>query len=61
MRMAVDFGYQNLWLEGYLLIIINMVDIKSLVTWTIEGTMLEIKNLMNKFDNVLFFLYFSGG
>lgn len=54
MRMAVDSGYLNLWLEGDSLNIINMLNNKSSVTWIIEGSMLENKNLMNKFDNVLF-------
>ena len=52
MRMDVESGFQNLWLEGDSLNIINMLNNKSLITWSIEGSLMEIKDLMTKFDNV---------
>ena len=41
-------------MEGDSLNIINMLNNKSMVTWTIEGSIMEIKNLINKLDNVIF-------
>lgn len=38
-----------------------MLNNKSPITWTIEGSILEIKNLINKFDNVLFSHIFREG
>lgn len=60
-RLVVDSSYQNIWLEGDFLNIINRLNNKSSVTWTIEGSLMEIKNLINKFDNVLFFHIFWEG
>lgn len=51
-RMAVESGFWNIWLEGDSLNIINILNNKSLINWIIEGSILEIKELMNKFDNV---------
>ena len=57
-RLAMDFGYQNLWMEGDSLNIINMLNNNSPVSWTIEGSILEIKNLINKFDMFYFLIFF---
>ena len=54
MRLAVETSYQNLWMEGDSLNIINMLNGKSLITWSIEAILTEIKNLMKKFDKVIF-------
>lgn len=48
MRMAAKSSFQNIWLEGDSLNIINMLNNKSLITWSIEGSIMEIKDLMNK-------------
>ena len=52
MRIEVEFSFWNLCLEGDSLNIINMLNNKSLITQSIEGSISEIKYLMNKFDNV---------
>ena len=39
-------------MEGDSLNIINMLKCKSLVTWSIEDSVMEIKSLMNKFEKV---------
>lgn len=54
MGLVVDASYHNIWMEGDSLNIINMLNNKNLVTWTIEGSIMEIKNLINKFENVIF-------
>ena len=38
MRLAVENGYQYLWMEGYSLNIINMLNGKSPITWSIEAS-----------------------
>ena len=58
MRLTIDYIYQNLWLEGDSLNNINILNKRSLVSLTIEGSIMEIKNLINKFDNVLFSHFF---
>ena len=52
-KMAVETGYRNLWLEGNSLNIINMLNNKNMVTWNIDGSIMEIKNLINFFDKVM--------
>lgn len=52
-RMAVETIYWKLWLEGDSLNIIKMLNNRNMVMWNIEGSILEIKNIFNKFDNVI--------
>lgn len=52
-RIVVEIVYQNLWPEGNSLNIINMLNNKNMVTWNIEGSILEIKNMIKFFDNVI--------
>ena len=52
-RIALEIGYHKLWLEGDSLNIINMLNNRNMVMWNIEGSILEIKNLLNKFYNVI--------
>ena len=47
MRIVVETGFQNFWLEGDSLNIVNMLNGKILVTWSIEDCVMEIKSLMN--------------
>jgi len=54
MRLAMESSYHNLWMEGDSLNIINILNKKSPITWSIEASLTKIKNLMNKFDNVIF-------
>lgn len=50
----MDTSNQYLWMEGDSLNIINMINSKSLITWSIEASMMEIKTLMDKFEKVIF-------
>ena len=52
MKLAVDLGHPKLWLEGDSLNIINTLNNKNSITWSIETTVMEIKSLINKFENV---------
>lgn len=54
MRLVVDIGNWYLWMERDSLNIINMLNDKTLTTWTIEASIMEIKSLMNKFEKVIF-------
>ena len=47
MRLAVETGHSHLWLEGDSLNIINILNNKNSITWSIEATIMEIKNLIN--------------
>lgn len=42
-KMVVESSFYNIWLEGDSLKIINMLNNKSLITWIIEGIILETK------------------
>ena len=54
MRLAMDTSNWYLWMEGDSLNIINMLNGKSLITWSIEASVMEIKTLMDKFEKVIF-------
>ena len=54
MRIAVDLGCPNLWLEGDSLNIVNILNKKSSSSWTIEASIKEINHLIQKFENVVF-------
>ena len=53
MRLATDPGCPHLWLEGDSINIINMLNNKNSITWSIEATIMEIKSLINKFEKVI--------
>ena len=53
MKLAVDFGYPKLWLEGDSLNIINTLNNKNSISWSIEATVMEIKSLIHKFEKVV--------
>ena len=40
-------------MEGDSLNIINMLNNKNSITWSIEASVMEIKTLMNKFEKVI--------
>ena len=54
MKVAMEIGYQFLWLEGDSLNIINMLNDKKPSTWTIEDNIMEIKALTTNFKKVIF-------
>ena len=43
LRMVVETGYRNLWLEGDSLNIINMLNNKNMVTWNIDEVLWKLK------------------
>ena len=49
-KLAMDSGYRKLWLEGDSLNIINMINNKSMTTQNIEGSIIEIKELIKNID-----------
>ena len=53
MRMAMETGYRNLWLEGDSLNIVNMLNNKNMITWNTNGSIMEVKNLIKKIDKVI--------
>lgn len=53
MKIAVDLGCPKLWLEGDSLNIINILNNKSAISWSIEATIKEIKYLIQKFEKVV--------
>lgn len=53
MKLAGDSGYPKLWLEGDSLNIINMLNNKNSITWSIEATVMEIKSLINKSEKII--------
>ena len=60
-RLGVESSYWCLWREGDSLNIINMLNGKSSITWSIEASVTKIKNLMAKFDKVIFcHTYYEG-
>ena len=61
MTLVVETSYQNLWMERDSLNIINMPNNKIPITWSIEASLIEIKNLMDKFDKVIFSHTFHEG
>ncbi len=52
-RMDVEYEFPNLWLEGDSLNIVNMLNSKSMISWSIEGSIMEIKDLIKNFGNVI--------
>ncbi len=50
MKIAVDLGCPNLWLEGDSLNIVNILNNKSSISWSIDATIKEIKYLIQKFE-----------
>lgn len=53
MRIVVDLGCPNLWLEGDSLNIVNILNNKSSISWTIEATIKEIKHLIQNFEKIV--------
>lgn len=53
MKLAADSSYPKLWLEGDSLNIINILNNKNSITWSIEATVMEINSLINKFEKVI--------
>ena len=53
MKLAADLGHPKLWLEGDSLNIINILNNKNTITWSIEATVMEIKSLINKFEKFI--------
>ena len=53
MKLAIDLGYSKLWLEGDSLNIINTLNNKNSISWSIEATVMEIKSLIQKFEKVV--------
>ena len=53
MRLVVETGCPHLWMEGDSLNIINILNNKNSITWSIEESIMEIKTLMNKFEKVI--------
>ena len=51
-KLVVDLGYSKLWLEGDSMNIINTLNNKNAISWSIEATIMEIKTLIQKFDKV---------
>lgn len=51
-KIAVDLGYPDLWLEGDSLNIVNILNKKNSISWTIEATVMEIKSQVHKFEKV---------
>ena len=45
LKLAIDLGYPKLWLEGDSLNIINILNNKNSISWSIEATVMEIKSL----------------
>jgi len=54
MTLAVKTSYWYLWMEGDSLNIINMLNDKSLTTWSIEASVTKIQTLMDKFEKIIF-------
>ena len=52
-KLVVDLGYSKLWLEGDSLNIINTINNKNEISWSIEATVMEIKTLIQKFEKVV--------
>ena len=53
MKLVVDLGYPKLWLEGDSLNIINTLNNKNSISWSIEARVMEIKSLIHKFEKVV--------
>ena len=53
MKLVVDLGNPKLWLEGDSLNIVNTLNNKNSITWSIEATVMEIKSLINKFEKFI--------
>ena len=53
MKLAADSGYSKLWLEGDSLNIINTLNNKNSISWSIEATVMEIKSLIQNFEKVV--------
>lgn len=53
MRIVVDLGCPNLWLEGDSLNIVNILNNKISTSWTIEATIKEIKHLIQNFEKIV--------
>ena len=53
MKLAVDLGYSKLWLEGDSFNIINTLNNKNSISWSIEAKVMEIKSLIQHFDKVV--------
>jgi ribonuclease HI len=54
MRIAVELGCPNLWLEGDSLNIVNILNNKCSTSWSIEVTIKEMKNLIQNFEKIVF-------
>ena len=48
-KLPIDLVYSKLWLEGDSLNIINTLNNKNSISWSIEATVKEIKTLLQKF------------
>ena len=53
MKLAIDLWYSKLWLEGDSLNIINTLNNKNSISWSIEAMVMEIKSLIQKFEKVV--------
>ena len=51
-KLVVELGYSKLWLEGDSLNIINTLNNKNAISWSIEAMIMEIKTLIQKFEKV---------
>lgn len=53
MKLVVDLGFSKLWLEGDSLNIVNIINNKNSISWSIEAIVKEIKSLIQKFEKVV--------